>query len=367
MEITQKSTSPPIACSACFADHGLRLDAEQIGLEETSACPNCGTTDSRKLTNDALIALAHRFFVWGSLHSCEYGAAPQVQFNERQKTSIDVSPELASDIKVFERLLGIGFFLYGPKLWMIGEVEPLKELQNRRTRKNVVDRILHDFPTRTIGPDYHFYRIRNKPSNPAEPLQYDSPPDCTVGKGRFDSPDFPVLYASPDLQICVHECRVTAEDELYVATLTPNTSTSLRLLDLSTLLKDEQGTEFESLDMAIHMLFLAGKHSYEITRAIATAACIAGFDGIIYPSYFSLLRLGVMPFETTYGISHRQIPQYQEYEQAKSIPNLAIFGRPIEQGVLSLQCINRLIMSRVEYNFHFGPSQVSTDGEWTKL
>lgn len=365
MEITQNSTFPPIACSACFADHGLRLDAEQIGLEEASACPNCGTTNSRKLTKEALIALAYRFFVWGSLHRGDYGAAPQIQFNEHQKTSIDVSPRLVSDIKVFERLLGIGFFPYGPRLWMIGEVEPLKKLQNRRTRKDVVDQILYDFPTRNIEPDYHFYRIRNKPSNPAEPLQYDSPPNSTVGKGRFDSPNFPVLYASPDLQICVHECRVTAEDELYVATLTPNDS--LCLLDLSILLKDEQGSEFESLDMAVHMLFLAGKHSYEITRAIATAVCIAGFDGIIYPSYFSLLQLGVMPFETTYGISHRQIPHYHEYEQAKSIPNLAIFGRPIEQGLLSVQCINRLIMNRVEYNFHFGPSQVSTDGEWTKL
>ena len=151
----------------------------------------------------------------------------------------------------------------------------------------------------------------------------------------------------------MHECRVTAEDDLYVATLTPNIS--LRLLDLSVLLRDEHVTEFESLDMAIHMLFLAGKHSYEITREIATAACTSGFDGIIYPSYFSLLRLGVMPFETTYGISHRRIPQYQEYEQKKSIPNLAIFGRPIEQGRLSLQCVNRLIVSRVDYDFHFGP------------
>ena len=76
--------------------------------------------------------------------------------------------------------------------------------------------------------------------------------------------------------------------------------------------------------MAVHMLFLAGKHAYKITREIAIAAHAAGFDGLIYPSYFSLLRLGVMPFETVYGISHRRIPQYQEYEQAKAIPNLAL-------------------------------------------
>lgn len=345
--------TPIIACSACFADHGLRLDAERLGLEETSVCPNCNTIDSKKLTKRSLLQLAHRFFVWGSLHRCEYGAAPQIQFNEHQKTSIDLSSWLVPDVELFECLLGIGFFPYGPRFWMIGEVEPLKELQNRCTRKDVVNRVLRDYPIRNVGPEHHFYRIRKKPSNPAKPSQYDSPPNSAIGKGRFDSIDFPVLYASPDLQVCMHECRVTAEDDLYVATLTP--SISLRLLDLSVLLRDEHVTEFESLDMAIHMLFLAGEHSYKVTREIAIAAYTSGFNGIIYPSYFSLLRLGVMPFETTYGISHRRIPQYQEYEQRKSIPNLAIFGRPIEEGRLSLQCVNRLIVSRVDYDFHFGP------------
>jgi hypothetical protein len=129
-------------------------------------------------------------------------------------------------------------------------------------------------------------------------------------KGRLDSPWRPVLYAFPDLEVCVHECRATAEDDVYVATLAP--TASLRLLDLTVLLKEERVTEFESLDMAVHMLFLAGSHAYKITRAIATAARGAGFDGIICPSYFSLLRLGVMPFQTVYVISHRRIPSYQE-------------------------------------------------------
>ena len=163
-----------------------------------------------------------------------------------------------------------------------------------------------------------------------------------------------MLYASPDLQVCVHECRVTAEDDLYVATLKPKRP--LRLLDLSVLLKEKQYvTEFESLDIAVHMIFLAGKHSYNISRSIAGAARRAGFDGVCYPSYFSLLRLGIMPFQTTYGISHRRVPQLQEYEQNNAIPNLAVFGRPIEQGNVVVQSINKLILSRVAYDFHFGP------------
>jgi hypothetical protein len=121
-------------------------------------------------------------------------------------------------------------------------------------------------------------------------------------------------------------------------------------------LKEENITEFESLDMSVHMLFLAGKHSYEITRSIATTAREAGFDGIVYPSYFSLLQIGQMPFQTIYGISHRRIPQLQDYEEAKSLPNIALFGRPIAEGLVNVLCINRLILSRVEYEFHFGPT-----------
>jgi len=77
---------------------------------------------------------------------------------------------------------------------------------------------------------------------------------------------------------------VTAEDELFVATLTP--AQELRLLDLTEFIPRE-GTEFESLDLSVNMAFLAKEHSYEICRAIALEAHTIGYDGLIYPSYFS--------------------------------------------------------------------------------
>jgi hypothetical protein len=141
------------------------------------------------------------------------------------------------------------------------------------------------------------------------------------------------MYGSQDLQVCIHECRVTAEDELYVASLAA--TRDLNLLDLTHLLYEEHVTEFESLDMAVHMLFLAGPHSYEITRLIAQGARAAGYDGVIYPSYFSLLRTGGMPFETAYGISLRRFPQAAGYERAKIIPTLGLFGRPVREGTVA--------------------------------
>ncbi|NKQ83410.1 RES domain-containing protein [Rhizobium sp. UPM1133] len=344
-----------MACSNCFSDKGLRFDAERFGRKRSAACPNCHAIGYGQLTRDQLLSLSDRFFVWGSIQRATYGAAPLVQFNDVRPTCIEVEPWLKPDVSLLERLLGIGFFYYDPRLWMIGEVEPLKALQRKKQRSRILKRILKEYPERSIGPADTFFRIRVNPARPNDPSQYDSPPVAFTGNGRLDSPGKPILYGSSDLEICVHECRVSAEDEVFAATLAP--LRDLRLLDLSALLPEEDSiTEFESLDMAVHMLFLAGQHAYNITRTISESAHSAGFDGVIYPSYFSLLRTGAMPFETTWGISHRRIKQLQKDEQEKSIPNIALFGWPIAEGKVSVDCINRVIISRVAYGFHFGPT-----------
>jgi hypothetical protein len=340
-------------CSNCFQDQGLRLDAECIGIKESSPCPKCGTVIGRKLTSELVARLAHRFFVWGTVHHLDYGAAPIVQFNEHQSTSIDSPPWLEPDLRLLDDVLGVGFFYYGPRLWMVGEVEPLKALRDEETRASVISRIVNEYPAATLTTEKMFYRLRRGPEKPEEFSEYDSPPLALAGSGRLDSNGFPVMYASQDLQVCIHECRVTAEDELFFATLAP--TSDLKLLDLTELLLEENVTEFESLDMAVHMLFLAGKHSYGIAREIALACQLGGYDGLIYPSYFSLLRTGKMPFETSFGISHRKVPQLRDREKSKIVANLALFGRPIEQGRVSVRCVNKLILNRVVYGIHFGP------------
>jgi hypothetical protein len=336
-----------LACSECFNDEGLRLDARQIGIEDSSACPRCGKTTGKKLYRDYLGLLAHRFFVWGTLHRFDYGAAPLVQFNEHQQTSIHTAPWFEADLLLIGELIDVGFFYYGPRFWMFGEVEPLKALQEPTTRPEIINRILKEYPATEVTPDDVLYRVRRDATPPEAFDQYDSPPIEMVGSGRLDSVGFPVMYCSQDLEVCIHECRVTAEDNLFVATLVP--TKSLKILDLAELLQEEGVTEFESLDMAVHMLFLAGSHSYEISRALALAARAAGFDGLIYPSYFSMLRTGGMPFETMLGISDRRVAQFREREKSKIIRNLALFGRPIEKGSTQVRSLDRLILSRVAY------------------
>ena len=124
-----------------------------------------------------------------------------------------------SDVRLIERLLGVGFFHYGPRLWMVGEIEPLKALERVRTRQSIVNRILAEYPARVLHPREHFYRVRIDPSNPSDAAQYDSAPPEHAGRGRLDLKGKPVLYGSPDLEVCIHECRVSAEDDTFVATL----------------------------------------------------------------------------------------------------------------------------------------------------
>ena len=63
-----------------------------------------------------------------------------------------------------------------------------------------------------------------------------------------------------------------------------------------------------------------------------------------------------MPFETVYGISVRGFPTYKQRVKSQIIQNIALFGRPINEGIVSIICINRLILNKVIYDYHFGPA-----------
>jgi hypothetical protein len=83
-------------------------------------------------------------------------------------------------------------------------------------------------------------------------------------------------FARPqDLQMCVHELRLTVEDELFVATLVRRRE--LRLLDLTEIL-EEGVTEFESLQGRGSLKAnrwdgqSAGKPSIKL-RTVSSGAC----------------------------------------------------------------------------------------------
>jgi hypothetical protein len=303
--------------------------------------------------------LAGNFFVLGSVRRRVYGGAPVLQFNKYhfERGTYKAPTWLRQDVELIQEKAHVGFFHYSPRMWMLGQVTPLKALQDAGRRDDVIQRILAEYPAVKFSQERTLYRLRLNPDVPIEPREYDSPPDHLLGHGRLDAEDFPVLYCAQDIEGCVHECRVTVEDELYIATLRP--TRALKLLDLTELLLDA-ADEFESLDQAVHMLFFAADHSYPISRAIALQAKRHGFEGIIYPSYFSQVRSGVRSTDTIgYGISIRHAVRYSPRlaAHAKSgiFPNVALFGRPVSDDMVEIKCINRLILHKVGYDIRFGP------------
>lgn len=343
-----------VNCSDCFKDEGLRIDASFIGNHKKTKCNYCNSSEGKKLNQAHLEILAHRYFVKGSTYRGAFGSAPAIEFNHYQKTSAKLSQHLREDVNIFEKSLQVGFFDYGPRLWMLGEIEPLKDLCDESKRKDIINKILNNYPIVELDNKFKFYRIRKNPEFPENHLSYDSPPDEHLGKGRLDSKKLPILYGSVDISTCIHECRVTYEDELYIATLSP--LDKLRLLDLSEILIEKDCvSEFESLDIAVFMLFGAGAHSYEILREVAHNAFENGFDGIIYPSYFTDLRTGLEKITTTFGIAHRRIPEYRKILKKQIVSNIALFNQPIKNEKVRVSCINRLVLNRADYHFSFGP------------
>ncbi|MFW9990310.1 MAG: RES family NAD+ phosphorylase [Candidatus Odinarchaeota archaeon] len=343
-------------CSDCFTDEGLRLDAFKMGIHNSQRCPNCHSIKGSKLTKELVRILCKSYFVRGTMEKMEYGSAPLVEFNEyhKDKSDIIVSPWLINDLKLLEQVGQIGFFYYGPNLWMLGEIEPLKKLQIKSERNHVIDEIIRTYPILELTPTNYFYRLRKNPKTPNDPSQYDSPPDKNLGEGRFDTKELPILYGSQDLELCLHECRSTAEDRLFISKLAP--TKTLRFLDLTELVDEIGFNEYGGLDLALYFLFLAEKHSYPICRDLAFRTWKSGLDGLNYPSYFSYLRNGMIPFKSIYGLSIRLFPELKEYSKKQIIPNLAVFGRPIAENKVSIKCINRVILNEVSYEFTFGPT-----------
>jgi RES domain len=317
----------PLLCSNCFNDYGLAAEARSIGKQSSSKCPHCGTLSGGKLDRRAVDELVRNFFINGSYVKTEYGGATILRFGNGD---VEFPSWLKPDVRLLSEAAGIGLQYHGPALWRLGGIEPLKALQTVESRQSAAEDVVRRFPRRKFAKGEAFYRLRKNIifGKACEAAQYDAPPVSDTRDGRLNDIDFPILYGSQDVEICVHECRVTKADECYLATL--RNARNLDLLDLCAEIESDGPTPFESWYLAVQFVFSAEEHSYDVARAIAKAAKSAGLDGIAYPSYFSSLRGG-------------------------KIPNLGLFGHPIEDRAVEFCCADRLNLKAARYVLGFGP------------
>jgi RES domain-containing protein len=275
----------------------------------------------------------HDFFVAGSYVA--ETIAPVYQMNSLNTKPALFDPTLEADATLASELTGQVIFHYGPPLWRFGETEHKHAFDAGGPERTEAARAFVAAVPRLILPSgTRLFRLRRNVDADETIVLAGSfdppPPDPGRTPGRFDYGGVPVLYAADDIELCLHECRVTLADEIVVATLI-NTE-PLELLDLSVSIETGGGTPFE--DPNIFAAFLSRSRQEQwlgYARTVAETARAAGLAGIRYPSY------------------------YAQAKQDCEALNVALFGRPITDGVLTIQSVNRLRLTDARYAYSFGP------------
>jgi hypothetical protein len=321
-----------LACPACFINHGFVQVAKRHARRLVGPCPNCGASGELKLNRPRLSQALVEFFVRGSLVAETY--APVFQVNDRNPHPARLDPTIADDAALACRLTGLVVFNYGPPLWRLGITTHWEAFNAGGDRRRVAAEALVQHAAKAVIPAAtHLYRIRlnvKADEGIADAETFDPPPPNVVREqGRWDEPSSPVLYVADDLELCLHECRVTISDEIVAASLT--TTRDIQVLDLTADMPLQGGTSFDDPNVFIGVMCRSRGYWLDYCREIARATRAAGYDGIRYKSYYS------------------------QAKGDRSAVNLALFGRPISDGWLRIESVNRISITDMRYRFEFGP------------
>ncbi len=321
-----------VACPDCFGNWGFRAVVSERARLGQGDCPRCRRR-GRRIDKTGLVEAVQLFFVSGSYIA--ESMAPVYQSNQANPDPARFDPTLEADAKLARALTGEVVFDYGPPLWRVGEVALKHEFaEGGEVRERAARAFVGAAPAVVLPIGTRLFRIRKNPKadeSIVTPAAFDPPPpEVAREPGRWDDGTLPVLYASDDIELCLHECRIIVSDEIVVATLTA--TRQLKLLDLTGQIEGGGPTPFE--DPNIFARFLSLKRDADwlgYARTVSRAAHAAGFDGIRYTSY------------------------YAQAKHDTSALNVALFGRPISEGALSLQSINRLRVDDARYHYVYGP------------
>lgn len=325
-------SSPGIACPACFSNHGFRRVVEKYVYDDPGRCPQCSIDSAYKLDVIALRQAMTDFFVVGSYLVETYASVYQINNNNPNPARFDKT--LARDAALSSHLTGSVVFDYGPPMWRLGATNHYYAFEEGgERRKQAAQNIIAAAKKADIHSGTMLYRVRLNPvadESIATPSVFDPPPSSIRREaGRWDELESSVLYVADDIELCLHECRTTIADEIVVATLSPNRT--LKVIDLSSPIEETGPTPFDDQNVFVGIMCRSRGRWLDYCREISREALAAGYDGIRYASYYA-----------------------QSKHDYKSL-NLAIFGRPLQEGLLELKSVNRLRITDMTYKYDFGP------------
>jgi hypothetical protein len=326
-------------CSECFKDVGLRREAKGIGAEHANVCPNCKSNDGYALNRDQLHELQTQFFSRATAPNQFRQDVAVLGVVEDDPAEYDIGlelrPETRTDWELIRHAIGGRLWFRSPRLFYLGITN---HYGYGGLPKDVVrDQIVPKLRFAEIDTLTTIYRIRVNltDQNKFDEGQFDAPPNPKRrGFGRFDNGKLPLFYGSPNLQVCIHECRVTLADDIFVASLTP--TKKLSLIDLTGNYDQPDDIDpFDDLHWFFRGLMNASRPNvYRYCRRIAqTIRDMTKADGFLYNSYYTNVAGDT---------------------EGKTI-NYALFGRPLAEGKLGIKSINTVRLNQIRYDYHLGP------------
>jgi hypothetical protein len=324
-------------CSDCFEDAGLEIEARRYGKAKGAECKLCGSKAGHALDRESLDNLANQFFSYSTAsHSYQMDVAVLGIGGGRDDTVEKMRPETWRDWLRIKEVIDGSLFYRSPRLFYLGVTNHFGEygsLQKEFVRREIVPKLREK--KLSLSTEMHRIRLNLTEAERFDERQFDAPPDGRRrGFTRFDHPKLPILYASPNLQVCIHECRVTLADEIFMATLSP--TRALRLIDLTGNFEQPADIDpFDDLEWFFRGLMYSSRPSvYRYCRRIAQEIRReTGADGFAYNSYFTNIAGDV---------------------DGPTI-NYALFGHPIAEGKLFVDSINVVKLESIRYGFHLGP------------
>jgi hypothetical protein len=334
-----------VLCVDCFSNHGIRVEAARIAVADGAPCPNCGGSGARLTSQEQVDSLLRKFFEHGT-------TAPAGRWEPLFKLGsgklhllhdVVFDKTLRSDYALLLQHSSGTVFHNAPNTWRLGyttiaaNLEEAIDSASNPSQDELVarlmDRTIDHCVVSVIPKGRSIYRLRINLDQPFDPTQFDAPPTALDSRARFSGGSQPTFYGAFDVETCLHECRVLAEHKLTLATLT--TTRDLRLVDLTHVPydgPDEKGGEGGDLFYFINSRLVFGSRSVT-SRLFGLRIRERGFDGIVYPSFFSDVR-----------------------PNCERNPNVALFGNPLREGTVVLSSLNSLRLDTIRYDFTFGPA-----------
>jgi len=322
-----------IICTNCLRNEGLRIEAEKISKKNIEdSCNNCGNRGGFEINTINVEEIMRHFFVKGSTPLNCGGNAPVYQFNIYDHESDIHEPSSYHDASLIKKVFGLAVFRYAPQMWRLGFTNYFGFDDNEAEIIMKSSALMECCTDKYMVEGTKLFRVRTNLKNDClNNNEYDTPTKL-LKKGiynRFDSEDIDIFYSCFDIETCIHESKCIIDDELYLATMIVNKG--LRILDLTEVKEENVVTMFDSVVPTIHQITkTVGENIFQYCRILSRQIKIKGYDGFIYPSFYSKVK-------------------------DKYLRNIALFGFPIMDNRLSVISLNRVRILKVNYDYGLGP------------